>query len=268
MREHEPAASPAAAGLWPLVKRLHRAATAARSGVPAYVAAVGPARAADPGHLSRSVDTAARDPEHVTLHHGRAGRDAGPGDAGGRAGRSCGVRAVAAPYGLGALRARRARRAAGRRLRRDGRADPGGRSSTTRPAATSGSRAGASTRCSCAPGCPSRGRCRGRCCRWPPAGRARTTTTSSPTCCPAGGSSRRRCPAPRWTRVYLGTRASYQRQLLELAGLSGLPVVEVDKHACLAPERLLVPSTPNQDLMAPHWVVDWLRAPPARRRPT
>ena len=59
--------------------------------------------------------------------------------------------------------------------------------------------------------------------------------------------------------VYLGTRASYQRQLLELVGLSELPVVEVDKHACLAPERLLVPSTPNQDLMAPHWVVDWLR---------
>jgi glycosyl transferase family 61 len=59
--------------------------------------------------------------------------------------------------------------------------------------------------------------------------------------------------------VYLGTRASYQRQLLELVGLSDLPVVEVDKHACLAPERLLVPSTPNQDLMAPHWVVDWLR---------
>ncbi len=60
--------------------------------------------------------------------------------------------------------------------------------------------------------------------------------------------------------VYLGTRASYQRQLLDLVGLSGLPVVEVEKHACLAPERLLVPSTPNQDLMAPHWVVSWLRA--------
>ena len=71
---------------------------------------------------------------------------------------------------------------------------------TTRPAATSGSRAGASTRCSCARGCPSRDRCRGRCCRWPPEGRARTTTTSLPTSCPAGGSSRRRCPAPTSTR--------------------------------------------------------------------
>jgi capsular polysaccharide biosynthesis protein len=60
--------------------------------------------------------------------------------------------------------------------------------------------------------------------------------------------------------VYLGTHASYQRQLLELVGLDALPVVEVEKHACLAPVRLLVPSTPNQDLMAPHWVVDWLRS--------
>jgi capsular polysaccharide biosynthesis protein len=59
--------------------------------------------------------------------------------------------------------------------------------------------------------------------------------------------------------VYLGAQASYERQLLELVGLGDLPVVEVDKHACLAPDRLLVPSTPNQDLMAPHWVVDWLR---------
>ena len=36
--------------------------------------------------------------------------------------------------------------------------------------------------------------------------------------------------------------------------------MEVDKHACLAPDRLLVPSTPNQDLMAPPWIVEWLRA--------
>jgi capsular polysaccharide biosynthesis protein len=66
-------------------------------------------------------------------------------------------------------------------------------------------------------------------------------------------------PGTQVDAVYLSTRASYQRQLLALAGIDGLPVVEVDKHGCLAPERLLVPSTPNQDLMAPHWVVDWLR---------
>ena len=59
--------------------------------------------------------------------------------------------------------------------------------------------------------------------------------------------------------VYLGTRASYQRQLLELVGLDARPVVEAEKHACLAPERLLVPSTPNQDLRRRTGVVDWLR---------
>ena len=66
-------------------------------------------------------------------------------------------------------------------------------------------------------------------------------------------------PGTRPDAVYASTRSSYMRQLLALAGLGDLPVVEVEKHACLAPERLLVPSTPNQDLMAPHWVVAWLR---------
>ena len=68
------------------------------------------------------------------------------------------------------------------------------------------------------------------------------------------------CPGTEVDAIYLATRTSYQRQLLELVGLDRLPVVEVEKHACLAPDRLLVPSTPNQDLMAPRWVVEWLRA--------
>jgi capsular polysaccharide biosynthesis protein len=67
------------------------------------------------------------------------------------------------------------------------------------------------------------------------------------------------CPGIEVDAVYLSTRSSYQRQLLALVGLDSLPVIEVEKHACLAADRLLVPSTPNQDLMAPSWVVDWLR---------
>jgi hypothetical protein len=59
--------------------------------------------------------------------------------------------------------------------------------------------------------------------------------------------------------VYLSAVTGYQRQLLALTGLDSLPAIAVDKHACLAPDRLLVPSTPNQDLMAPPWVVSWLR---------
>jgi len=76
---------------------------------------------------------------------------------------------------------------------------------------------------------------------------------------PRWGIFQEACPGTEVDAVYLSTRSSYQRQLLALVGLDSLPVVEVEKHACLAPDRLLVPSTPNQDLMAPHWVVDWLR---------
>jgi hypothetical protein len=76
---------------------------------------------------------------------------------------------------------------------------------------------------------------------------------------PRWGIFREACPDVAVDGVYLSTRAGYQRQLLALAGLGELPVVEVEKHACLAPDRLLVPSTPNQDLTAPPWVVDWLR---------
>ena len=76
---------------------------------------------------------------------------------------------------------------------------------------------------------------------------------------PRWGIFREACPDVEVDGVYLSTRAGYQRQLVTLAGLDGLPVVEVAKHACLAPDRLLVPSTPNQDLMAPPWIVDWLR---------
>ncbi len=76
---------------------------------------------------------------------------------------------------------------------------------------------------------------------------------------PRWGIFQEACPGQAVDAVYLSTRSPYQRQLLELIGLDRLPVIEVDKHACLAPDRLLVPSTPNQDLMAPHWVVSWLR---------
>ena len=76
---------------------------------------------------------------------------------------------------------------------------------------------------------------------------------------PRWGIFREACPDVPVDGVYLSLRSGYQRELFALAGLDVLPVVEVAKHACLAPDRLLVPSTPNQDLMAPAWVVDWLR---------
>ena len=37
------------------------------------------------------------------------------------------------------------------------------------------------------------------------------------------------------------------------------PAIEPTKHSAIQAERLLVPCTPNQDLMAPTWTTSWLR---------
>jgi hypothetical protein len=53
-------------------------------------------------------------------------------------------------------------------------------------------------------------------------------------------------------------QSGYQRALLELAGI-GAPLIQPRADVTVAADRLLVPSTPNQDLDAPPWVVAWLR---------
>lgn len=53
-----------------------------------------------------------------------------------------------------------------------------------------------------------------------------------------------------------GTR--YQRQLLELAGIDA-PLLQPRAGHTYRAERLLVPSTPNQALEAPRFLVEWLR---------
>lgn len=53
-------------------------------------------------------------------------------------------------------------------------------------------------------------------------------------------------------------QAGYQQQLLELAGISGR-FLQPARGLTYAADRLLVPSTPNQDLDAPRFVVNWLR---------
>ncbi|PWN04909.1 hypothetical protein DJ010_04730 [Nocardioides silvaticus] len=53
-------------------------------------------------------------------------------------------------------------------------------------------------------------------------------------------------------------QSGYQRQILELAGITGTfiqPRADRTIHA----DRLLVPSTPNQDLVAPRSATEWLR---------
>jgi hypothetical protein len=65
--------------------------------------------------------------------------------------------------------------------------------------------------------------------------------------------------------VIVPHQTGYQRQLLEMAGVPG-PYLQPAGGRTYRAERLLVPSTPNQDLDAPRWVVDWLRRrlPPTR----
>lgn len=55
--------------------------------------------------------------------------------------------------------------------------------------------------------------------------------------------------------------AGYQRQVLELSGIArdGVRLLQPERGVTYRADRLLVPSTPNQDLDAPRWVTEWLR---------
>ena len=59
--------------------------------------------------------------------------------------------------------------------------------------------------------------------------------------------------------VYVPHASRYQQQLLSMAGIDRLPLIPASKHTALQADRLLVPSTPNNELAAPLWVVGWLR---------
>jgi hypothetical protein len=69
--------------------------------------------------------------------------------------------------------------------------------------------------------------------------------------------------------VVVPHQTGYQRQLLELARIPG-PYVQPRPDRTVAADRLLVPSTPNQDLDAPRSVTRWLRdrLPPSGRTDT
>jgi capsular polysaccharide biosynthesis protein len=65
-------------------------------------------------------------------------------------------------------------------------------------------------------------------------------------------------PGVRPDAVVVPHGSGYQRALLELAGIDA-PFVQPRAGVTVQADRLLVPSTPNQDLDAPPWVVQWLR---------
>ena len=119
----EPAAAAAAAAVAAGEAAAPAVVAAARRGLPAYVAAERRPVAPDPGDADVRGDRAARTGVGRPPSR-RAGRDPRPDHAGRRTGRPRRVRALAAPDGLGAHGARRPRRAAGGRLRRDGRPRP------------------------------------------------------------------------------------------------------------------------------------------------
>jgi capsular polysaccharide biosynthesis protein len=76
-------------------------------------------------------------------------------------------------------------------------------------------------------------------------------------------------PGERVDAVIVPHQAGYQRQLLELARIPG-PYVQPRPDRTFTADRLLVPSTPNQDLDAPRATTRWLRdrLPPSGRTDT
>jgi capsular polysaccharide biosynthesis protein len=76
-------------------------------------------------------------------------------------------------------------------------------------------------------------------------------------------------PGEKPDAVIVPHQSGYQRQLLELARIPG-PYVQPRPDRTFTADRLLVPSTPNQDLAAPRSVTHWLRdrLPPSGRTDT
>jgi capsular polysaccharide biosynthesis protein len=243
-------------GFWPLAKRLHRTSTAVLGAVFRRTSRLSGQRALPTRATARSVDTAAQDPEHVTLHPG------GPAEELVR------PMPVGEPADHAAFEPWRQRTVSARYVLevRDGLL-VGDYAATIAPGGvldyeTSGYFGITGWRehpLFLRPRLPSPRPVPGTLLSLATRGTSTNYYHFLTDLLPRWGIFEEALPDTQVDAVYVGTRASYQRQLLELVGLDALSVVEVEKHACLAPERLLVPSTPNQDLMAPHWVVDWLR---------
>lgn len=60
--------------------------------------------------------------------------------------------------------------------------------------------------------------------------------------------------------LYVPNGAQFQRDLLDLAGLGALPVIQTTKHRAVRADRLIVPSPPNPHEVAPARTIAWLRS--------
>lgn len=65
--------------------------------------------------------------------------------------------------------------------------------------------------------------------------------------------------------LYLPASLGFQRELIELLGISTDRVIDADRVRHLKAELLVVPGLPDRDLKTPPWIVDFLRS---RLRPT
>jgi hypothetical protein len=70
---------------------------------------------------------------------------------------------------------------------------------------------------------------------------------------------RRVLPEERPDHWYLPRSTRYHSEILSLAGLDALPVVESAPDRAVRAQRLLVPGLPNHDELSPTWVTRWLR---------
>jgi hypothetical protein len=70
---------------------------------------------------------------------------------------------------------------------------------------------------------------------------------------------RRVRPSERPDHWYLPRAARYHREILTLAGLDRLPVLDSRPDRAVRADRLLVPGLPNHDELTPTWVTRWLR---------
>jgi len=76
---------------------------------------------------------------------------------------------------------------------------------------------------------------------------------------PRWGIVERVLPGTQPDALYLPTQARYHRELLALTGLDQHTIIPSGKRRAVRADRLLVPSQPNPEEVAPRWAVDWLR---------
>lgn len=59
--------------------------------------------------------------------------------------------------------------------------------------------------------------------------------------------------------IYVPTNRGYQRELLDLVGVTNYPILDSRDHPHVRARQALIPGLPDAHLQTPPWVVNWLR---------